>query len=45
MKNIKYIALGILVGYLGLYVYEITINKDNIIFCHSYESDDEEEEK
>jgi hypothetical protein len=24
MKNIKYIALGILVGYLGLYVLELS---------------------
>jgi len=24
MKNIKYIAIGILVGYLGLYVYELS---------------------
>ena len=34
MKNLKYIALGILVGYLGLYVLELSRaklsqNKDN----------------
>lgn len=27
MKNIKYIAIGILVGYLGLYVYELAQHK------------------
>jgi len=27
MKNLKYIAIGILVGYLGLYVYELSQNK------------------
>ena len=24
MKNLKYIAVGILVGYIGLYVYELS---------------------
>jgi hypothetical protein len=28
MKNLKYIAVGILVGYLGLYVYELSQQKD-----------------
>jgi hypothetical protein len=27
MKNLKYIAIGILVGYLGLYVYELSATK------------------
>jgi hypothetical protein len=27
MKNLKYIALGILVGYLGLYVYELSYHQ------------------
>ena len=27
MKNLKYIAVGILVGYLGLYVYELSATK------------------
>jgi len=27
MKNSKYIAIGILVGYLGLYVYELSQSK------------------
>lgn len=27
MKNLKYIALGILVGYLGLYVFELSRDK------------------
>jgi len=27
MKNSKYIAIGILVGYLGLYVYELSQHK------------------
>ncbi len=27
MKNIKYIAIGILVGYLGLYVYGLSVAK------------------
>jgi hypothetical protein len=29
MKNLKYIAVGILVGYLGLYVYELSQSKKN----------------
>ena len=29
MKNSKYIAIGILVGYLGLYVYELSPSKKN----------------
>lgn len=27
MENLKYIAVGILVGYLGLYVYELSVTK------------------
>ena len=27
MRNLKYIAIGILVGYLGLYVYELSATK------------------
>ena len=27
MKNLKYVALGILVGYLGLYVLELSRDK------------------
>lgn len=27
MKNLKYIAIGILIGYLGLYVYELSATK------------------
>lgn len=35
MKNVKYIAIGILVGYLGLYVYELTQNKKNFFAFNS----------
>jgi hypothetical protein len=27
MRNLKYIAVGILVGYLGLYVFELSRSK------------------
>ncbi|KLL03852.1 MAG: hypothetical protein MRERV_32c021 [Mycoplasmataceae bacterium RV_VA103A] len=30
MKNLKYIAIGILVGYLGLYVYDLATARRSI---------------
>jgi hypothetical protein len=42
MKNLKYIALGLLVGYLGCYIYQLT-KKPDITFRHSYEEENEEE--
>ena len=42
--NYKYLALGILVGYLLPYIIALTQNKkDNFTFRHSYESDNAEE--
>jgi hypothetical protein len=41
MKNSKYIALGILVGYLGLYVYELTQTKKNTFDWNSQEETNE----
>jgi hypothetical protein len=47
--NYKYLALGILVGYLLPYIIALTQNKkDNFTFRHSYndeENEEEEEEK
>jgi hypothetical protein len=44
MKHLKYIALGILVGYLLPYIIELT-KKPDITFRHSYEEENEEEEQ
>ncbi|RHZ35558.1 hypothetical protein [endosymbiont GvMRE of Glomus versiforme] len=35
IKNLKYLALGILGGYLGIYIYQLT-TKPNITFNYFY---------
>ena len=43
MKNLKYLALGILIGYLGLYLYEtINLKKGTKSTLFEYDSDQEE---
>ncbi|MEG7978561.1 MAG: hypothetical protein NY202_01205 [Mollicutes bacterium UO1] len=39
IKNLKYLALGILVGYLALYIQELT---NQPTFRHSYNDEEEE---
>ncbi len=41
MKNLKYIAIGILMGYLGLYVYELSQHKKNSFGFTSQKETDE----
>jgi hypothetical protein len=42
--NTKYLALGVLTGYLLPHIYSLVQEQENIIiFRHSYDSDDDEE--